>query len=127
MKRILFTLFVVIVLAGAKATVGNDFNADNITQLQINQTTLSQAVALLGAEPASSAVGASGATAYTWHYIQAKASLWTGKSSSTNKRAMLVFNTDGTFQRILQLDGVVLPPDEHRRLMTDPAAALAQK
>ncbi len=127
MKRILFALFAVIVLAGAKATIGSDFNADNITQLQINQTTLPEAVALLGAQPTSSAVGASGATAYTWNYIQAKTSLWTGKSSSTNKRAMLVFNTDGTFQRILQLDGVVLPPDEHRRLMTDPAAALAQK
>ena len=121
MKRILFVLFAVVVLAGAKATAGNDFNADNLTQLQINQTTLPQAVALLGAEPESSAVGRSGATSYTWYHVAAKSSLWTGKSSATGKRAMLVFNTDGTFQRILQLDGVVLPPEEHRRLMTDPA------
>lgn len=127
MKRILLAIAAVLLLAGAKSTIGEDFDAANLQQLQINHTTLPQAVALLGAEPAGSTVGKSGAVAYTWHYTEAKGSMWTGKSSAVSRRAVLIFNTDGTFQRILQLDGVVLPPAEHRRLLADPAAALAQK
>ncbi|MGH8053573.1 MAG: hypothetical protein ACREP4_06610 [Stenotrophomonas sp.] len=121
MKKILLALVAVILLAGAKSTIGDDFNTNNLTQLQINQTTLPQAVVLLGTQPVGSAVGQSGAVAYTWQYVEAKGSMWTGKSSSTSRRAVLVFNTDGTFQRILQLDGVTLPPSEQQRLMTTPA------
>ncbi|MBZ3921776.1 hypothetical protein Xtri_02740 [Xanthomonas campestris pv. trichodesmae] len=113
------------VLCGAKATLGTDFNAANLTRLEIGRTNLQEAIALLGAPPASSVVGRTGAIGYTWQYTAAKASMWTGKSSVDAKRIVLVFDTDGKFQRILDLQGIPLDPDSHKRLVVEPAARAA--
>lgn len=118
-------LALVIFLAAAKATVGADFNDANLPQLQVDATTLPEAIALLGTEPQSAKVGATGATAYTWHYVQSKAGMWSGKVSTEQKLVVLVFNTDGTFQRILQMRGITLDAGSNKRLFTDPAAKAA--
>ena len=127
MKKFLLALIAIVVLTGAKATVGHDFKVENIPRLEIGKTTLPEAIALLGSPPQMSTVGASGAVGHTWQHIEVKSSLWTGRSGSTSKSVVLVFNHDGTFQRIFQLSGIVLDPESNRRLMTDPAAALAQE
>ena len=41
------------------------------------------------------------------------------------KQVTLVFNTDGTFQRILRMQGITLDADSHKRLFADPAAKAA--
>ncbi|WP_414604325.1 hypothetical protein [Stenotrophomonas sp. AR029] len=122
MKKLYFAVIALLLLTAAKATVGQEFNANNLAQLEVGKTTLAEAVALLGAEPQSSTVGKSGATAYLWQHVQSKSSVWTGRSDTQLKHVMLVFNTDGTFQRILQLRGVDLDPDARKRLMEQPAA-----
>ncbi len=124
-RRMLMIVAMVLVLCAAKSTIGTDFKADALPSLDVGKTTLAQATALLGAPPQSSQVGVTGATVYTWSYIEAKASIWTGKGSAVNKRAVLVFNSDGTFQRILQLDGIVLSPADTERLISRPAIAAA--
>lgn len=122
MKKLYLAFLALVLLTGAKATVGQEFNAANIAQLEVGKTTLAEAVALLGVEPQSSTVGKSGATAYLWQHVLAKSSVWTGRSDTQIKHVMLVFNTDGTFQRILQLRGIDLDPDDRQRLMDQPAA-----
>lgn len=123
--KICGALALVICLAAAKATIGVDFNEANLAQLQVDRTTLAEAVALLGTEPQSAQAGATGATAYTWQFVQSKSSMWSGKLATQQKRVVLVFNTDGTFQRILSMQGITLPAESHRRLFTDPAAKAA--
>lgn len=118
-------LALVILLAAAKATVGVDFNDANLPQLQVDKSTLPETVTLLGTEPQSSQAGATGATAYTWQFVQSKAGMWTGKLATQQKRVVLVFNTDGTFQRILQMQGITLDAESHKRLFADPAAKAA--
>jgi len=124
--RVFAAAVLVLGLVAAKSEIGQDFNDANLPKLEIGKTTLQEAVTLLGAQPQISTVGHSGATAYTWQYIESKASLWTGKSSAQSKLVMLVFNTDGTFQRILQMQGITLDPDSHQRLFSAPAAAARQ-
>lgn len=126
-KAIPLVALLVLLLCAAKSTIGQNFTEANLPQLQIGVSTLPDAVGLLGAQPQSSQAGASGATAYSWQFIEAKGSMWTGKVQSASKRVVLVFNTDGTFQRILQMDGITLDPATHKRLFTDPAAAYAAK
>lgn len=123
--KLMGALALVILLTAAKATVGTDFNDANLAQLQVDRTTLPEAVALLGGEPRSAEVGASGATAYTWQFVQTKAGAWSGKVATQQKLAVLVFNTDGTFQRILRLQGITLDTESQRRLLTDPAVKAA--
>lgn len=125
MRRIIGSLMLVLLLCGVKATAGKDFNDANLPQLQIDQTTLPEATKLLGRPADSTQVGQSGAVGHTWTYVQAKASMWTGNAKTSIKSVMLVFNTDGTFQRILTMEGIVLQPDDIRRLVADPAAARA--
>lgn len=125
MMRIIGSLLLVLLMCGARATVGKDFNEANLSQLQIGQTTLSEASKLLGRPADNAQVGQSGAVGHTWTYVQAKSSIWTGNVSSSTKSVMLVFNTDGTFQRIYTLQGIVLQPEDMRRLVADPAAAHA--
>ena len=127
MKKLVFSLVVMLVLLGAKAVIGQDFKDQNLKHLVIGKTTLSEAAALLEAPPLRSSVGASGATGYTWQYIQSKASLWTGNVRSSSKQVILVFNTDGTFQRIFQMDGIQLPPEDLERLFSQPAAEHAHR
>lgn len=127
MKRIFWLVAMLCVLCGAKATSGNDFNTANLPSLQINQTTLQDAIALLESQPTTSQVGVTGATVYTWSFVQAKASVWTGNSSVQQKSVSLVFNQDGTFQRIWRMQGVTLDPGSTKRLFTDPAALAAPK
>lgn len=122
MKKLCFAVIALLLLTAAKATIGQEFNAANLAQLEVGKTTLAETVALLGAEPQSSTVGKSGAIAYLWQHVQSKSSVWTGRSDTQIKHVMLVFNTDGTFQRILQLRGVDLDPDARKRLMEQPAA-----
>ncbi|MGH8037024.1 MAG: hypothetical protein ACREPD_04710 [Stenotrophomonas sp.] len=121
MRKFCLAIAAVVLLTGAKATIGEDFDAANVSKLQVGQTTLPQAVELLGAEPQSSTVGKSGAIAYGWSHVLAKSSMWSGKTSAESKRVVLVFSTDGTFQRILQLSGVQLADADRARLMVEPA------
>jgi hypothetical protein len=125
MVRIIGSLLLALLLCGAKATVGRDFKEANLSQLRIGRTTLAEATELLGRPADESQVGQSGAVGHTWTYVQTKASMWTGNASSSVKSVMLVFNTDGTFQRILTLRGIALQPEDIRRLVADPAAAHA--
>ncbi|EMT5435332.1 hypothetical protein [Stenotrophomonas maltophilia] len=127
MKKLIFPLVVLLVLLGAKAVIGQDFKDQNLKHLVVGKTTLSEATALLDAPPLRSSVGASGATGYTWQYIQSNASLWTGNVRSSSKQVILVFNTDGTFQRIFQMDGIQLSPEDLERLFSRPAAEHAHK
>lgn len=126
MLRVIGATLLALLLMAAKAEVGHSFNDGNLPKLEAGKTTLAEAVALLGAEPQFSTVGNSGATAYTWQFVESKASLWTGKSSTQSKLVMLVFNTDGTFQRILQMQGITLDPESHQRLFSAPVAAAKQ-
>jgi outer membrane protein assembly factor BamE (lipoprotein component of BamABCDE complex) len=87
----------------ATATIGADFDSTKLAQLERGKTTVPQASALLGRTPDTTLAGASGALAHTWRYIESTATL--GRVSSANKSAMLIFNTDGTFQRVMQLTG----------------------
>ncbi|AMV00313.1 outer membrane protein assembly factor BamE domain-containing protein [Xanthomonas citri] len=125
MKRMFWLIAMLCVLCGAKATLGADFEAKNLAQLEVGKTTLQQAIALLGTPPASSVVGRSGATGYRWQYIASKASMWTGQSSTESKQVVLVFGTDGRFQRILELQGIQLDMESHQRLLVEPAAHAA--
>lgn len=125
MTRIIGALLLVLVLCAAKATVGQPFNDANLPALQPGVTTLEQANALLGRASDGMQVGESGAIGHTWTFAQGKSSFWTGKVSGQAKVAVLVFNPDGTFQRILRLHGITLAPDDMRRLVSDPAAATA--
>lgn len=126
MKRILFALLCVLALAGwGKSTVGAEFNGANLVQLQVGQSTLADAVQLLGRQPDNSQAGKSGAIGHTWLYTTGEASFWTGKVKSSVKSVTLVFSTDGTFQRIYKLQGIELPPQDRDRLMAMPAAAVA--
>lgn len=125
MMRIIGALVLALLLCGAKATVGKEFNEANLSQLQIGQTTLADATELLGRPADGSQVGQSGAVGHTWTYAQGKSSFWTGNVSSSVKSVTLVFNTDGTFQRIHALRGITLAPEDMQRLVTGPAAARA--
>ncbi|WP_148649876.1 hypothetical protein [Lysobacter antibioticus] len=125
MMRIVGSLLLVLLMCGAKATIGKEFNEANLSQLQIGQTTLAEAAKLLGRPADDSQVGQSGAVGHTWTYIQSKSSIWTGNVSSSAKSVMLAFNTDGTFQRIFTLQGIALQPEDMRRLVAEPAAAHA--
>lgn len=125
MKRIIAAVFFALVLCGAKASFGTDFTDTNLPKLEVGKTTLPEAVALLGTEPTSSAAGRSGAMGYTWQFVNAKTGMFSGKVSSNAKSVTLVFSTDGTFQRILRIQGITLPAADAQRLMTDPAAAQA--
>ena len=122
MKRIFAAVVFALVLCGAKASFGDDFKEAGLSQLEVGSTTLPQAVALLGAAPTQSVTGKSGAIGHTWTRADTKSSLWTGKANSSVKSVTLVFNTDGTFQRILQIHGITLPEDDVKRLIADPAA-----
>ena len=73
----------------------------------------------------NSQVGQSGAAGHTWTYVLAKSSIWTGNVSSSTQSVMLVFNTGGAFQCIYTLQGIILQPEDMRRLVADPAAARA--
>lgn len=123
-SRIALIALVAFGLMGAKAEVGTAFNEANLLKLEVGKTSLAETIALLGSEPQISTMGGSGAMAYTWQYIESNSSLWTGKSNTQSKLVMLVFNTDGTFQRILQMQGITLDPESHRRLFTAPAATV---
>ena len=122
MKRIFAAVVFALVLCGAKASFGDDFKEAGLSQLEVGSTTLPQAVALLGVPPAQSVTGKSGALGHIWMRAEGKSSLWTGKVSSSAKSVTLVFNTDGTFQRILQIQGITLSEADLKRLMADPAA-----
>lgn len=122
--KVCAALALVIFLTAAKLTIGADFNNANLPQLQIGKTTLPEAVSLLGVKPEQSEVGVTGATAYTWRYTLSKAGLFT-KEEVKVKQVTLVFNTDGTFQRILRMQGITLDADSHKRLFADPAAKAA--
>lgn len=110
--------FVLLLLASCASTppqpIGQDFNQANLPQLQIGTSRLTDAVALLGAEPWQSAVGKSGALVYTWMYAP---------GIGGAKHLILVFNQDGTFQRIGAMTGFTLDPATRKRLFVDPAAA----
>lgn len=123
--RIIGSLLIVLLMCGAKFMVGKDFNEANLPLLQIGQTTLAEATKLLGRPADNSQVGQSGAVGHTWTFVQSKSSIWAGNVSSSTKSVLLVFNTDGTFQRIITLEGIVLQPEDMRRLVSDPAAAHA--
>lgn len=125
MTRIIGALLMVLLMCGLKVTVGTNFNDANLPQLKIGQTTLAEATKLLGRPADSTQVGQSGAVGHTWTYVLTKASMWTGNVKGSTKSVMLVFNTDGTFQRILTMEGIVLSPEDMRRLVAEPAAARA--
>lgn len=127
MKRILFSVLMVLLLAGAKSTVGQPFEAANLSKLVVGETTVQEAEILLGGAPQHAVAGASGAIGYTWEYIESKVSLWTGKGSAKSQRVVLVFGTDGRFQRIFQLDGITLPPEDHQRLFAGPAKRISER
>ncbi|QQQ00944.1 hypothetical protein [Lysobacter enzymogenes] len=126
MTRILGCFLLVLLMCGFKATVGSNFNEANLPQLKIGQTTLAEATKLLGRPADSTQVGQSGVIGHTWTYVVTKASMWTGNVKGSTKSVMLVFNTDGTFQRILTMEGIVLPSEDMQRLVAEPAAARAK-
>lgn len=125
MKRIITAVLFALVLCGAKSSFGTAFNDTNLPQLEVGKTTLVEAVALLGAEPMTSTAGRSGAMGYTWTHAEAKAGMFSGKVSSKAKSVTLVFSTDGTFQRILRIQGITLSATDAQRLMSEPAAQAA--
>ena len=122
MMRIIGALVLALVLCGAKATVGKPFNEAALPQLQVGVTTIDQANTLLGRAADGMQAGQSGAIGYTWTYGEGKSSFWTGKVTGGAKSVTLVFNTDGTFQRIFRLHGITLDPYDMRRLVSEPAA-----
>jgi hypothetical protein len=121
MKRILMAAGLVILLCAATATTGRDFNDAALPQLQIGRTTLAEATSLLGAPPAVTESAPSGAVVHVWTFASGKASFWSGRVSSTSKSVTLVFNADGTLQRIGKLQGIQLSAADLDRLMTKPA------
>lgn len=123
--RIAMALLLALVLCAAKAVIGQDFDATQLTRLEVGRSTVEDATHLLGVPPTTTVAGKSGAIGYQWDYIATSASMWTGKVRSSSKSVLLVFNQDGTFQRILRMQGVTLPPDDLRRLMTSPSATAA--
>ncbi|MGB5908740.1 MAG: hypothetical protein WBG87_15060 [Stenotrophomonas maltophilia] len=123
MKRILFAALVALLLTAATSTVGRPFEAGNLSKLVVGETTIHDAERLLGGSPQHAVAGASGAIGYTWEYIESKVSLWSGKGAVKSQRVVLIFGTDGRFQRIFQLDGIVLPPEDHQRLFAGPKKA----
>lgn len=115
MKRTITWLLGLAVVAGcATATIGSEFNARGLVNLKPGSTTFGEATALLGRGPDRTMTGQSGALGHTWSFIRADASP-TGVNS-TNRSVTLVFNVDGTFQRVLQLQGIELSPEERTRL-----------
>lgn len=125
--RVVAGLALVALLCGAKATNGADFNATNLPQLEIGKSSLQDAISLLGAQPQASQMGITGSLVYTWLYVEAKASIWSGNSSVKRKSVALVFNPDGTFQRIGGMEGITLDPAAMKRLFSDPAVQAAPK
>jgi len=122
MKWMLSTVLASVALIAACATskIGQDFKDTNIPLLQPGKTTLDQAVALLGAPPTSSVIGQSGAWGYTWTYIEANANSFSANSTAKSKSVMLVFSTDGTFQRIMSMSGFALAEADRKRLTIVP-------
>ncbi|MGH8386135.1 MAG: hypothetical protein ACRESJ_11650 [Pseudomonas sp.] len=122
MRKLYLIVAVLLLLTGAKASIGNDFNAQYLPKLEIGKTTLQEAISLLGTPPAQSNVGVSGATGYTWQRVDSKVGFWSGKVAVSSKQVVLVFSPDGTFQRIFQMKGFQLDPEAHERLFVRPAA-----
>lgn len=123
MKRMFLALLCVLALSGwGKAESGRDFNGAAVTQLQVGHSTLADAVTLLGRQPDTSQVGQSGAIAHAWIHVTGKSSFWTGNVQASIKSVTLVFASDGTFQRILKLQGIELATQDRNRLMTPPPA-----
>jgi len=126
-RKLLLAGTMVLALCAAKATNGVDFKDGNLAQLEIGRSSLQDAISLLGTSPQASQVGVTGSLVYTWLYVEATASMWTGNSKVKRRSLQLVFNPDGTFQRIGDMEGVMLDPATMKRLFSDPAAEAAPK
>ena len=62
--------------------------------------------------------GQTGALGHTWLFI--KSTVVPGVVESKLKSVMLVFSTDGTFQRVLQMQGIDMSPEDRLRLFALP-------
>ncbi len=115
MKLITVLLVLAAIMAGcATATVGADFDGSKLPALQPGVTTFEQAVVLLGRKPNTTTAGQSGALGHQWVYVRSDAAA--GSVTTQTKSAMLVFNVDGTFQRLLSVQGIDLAQQDRQRL-----------
>jgi len=101
-------LAVLLLVAGCTSS-GRDFDPDPLTQLVPGYTTLPQAAALMRAYPVQTYAAADGA----FH------ALWSYHVTSLNhllyrKSALVHFNADGTFERVVDTSGVVGDAAQHR-------------
>ncbi|HGM5881364.1 TPA: hypothetical protein ACKP5P_001453 [Stenotrophomonas maltophilia] len=120
--RIASCALLVLVLCAAKATVGADFRAEQLGRLEVGKSTLQDAISALGTSPQNSQIGITGSAVYTWTFVESKVNWFTARGSVETKQVVLVFNPDGSFQRISDMQGVVLDPPTMKRLFIDPAA-----
>ncbi|MDH2180153.1 MULTISPECIES: hypothetical protein [Stenotrophomonas] len=120
--RIASSALLVLVLCAAKATVGADFRAEQLARLEVGKSTLQDAITALGTSPQNSQIGITGSAVYTWTFVESKVNWFTARGSVETKQVVLVFNPDGSFQRISDMQGVALDPPTMKRLFIDPAA-----
>lgn len=121
--RLAASALIVLMLCAAKSTIGNDFDDKALPRLEVGVTPYYDVKALLRAEPVSSQVGATGNIGYRWYFFESKVSVWTFRGKTRAKEAILVFDRNGIFLRILKLDGITLSPADTNRLMIAPTEA----
>lgn len=125
--RVALSALLVLVLCAAKATVGADFRAEQLARLEVGKSTLQDAISALGTPPHNSQIGITGSAVYTWMFVESKVNWFTARGSVDTKQVVLVFNPDGSFQRISDMQGVSLDAPTTKRLFIDPAAGAARQ
>lgn len=107
------------VSACATSTVGHNFNAEAVTSLQPEKTTVAEARALLGGAPTQTVKADSGKQVMVWQFIQAKAVM--GSVSNQVRQVTLAFNPEGVMERVVSTINIPLSPDEQKRLRVQSA------
>ena len=120
--KVVMAVLLALVLCAAKSEFGADFDPTALTRLEPGVTRYEQVITELGGPPQQTVTLPQGIIR-TWSYAQGKASMWTGKISTTARSATLQFSLDGNFQRVLGIQGFELPPDQVARLMQPPPPA----
>ncbi|MDF7667909.1 hypothetical protein PT273_09025 [Orbaceae bacterium ESL0727] len=99
--KLLFGLIFTLILVGCVASSGNNFNEKGLSQLRIDVTTVQEATNLLNAKP-TQVIKNTNETWIIWRYVTTN-----GLTMKTEiKSATLIFDTQGKFKRIQQLQNV---------------------
>ncbi len=111
-------------LMAACTSTGNSFNTTALHQLVPGQTTLDEAIVVLGADPVN-----------TYRQLDGSAtSIWSHKNSMVtdavyfNQELWLAFGPDGRFQRVVKKHNLpVAPPPGHASASANPPVPVHQE